>query len=230
MLPENYQETIAAEIKKLYLGDKSKNKPCFKVQKYIPQAMSSSTLLFGDNHFVPVQVTTTEGKLRNFVVTIEGYRGYLHALVKDNYVPGFYLIYKWEKLNQIDYRKLTPAHRYRAPTVSEYYQLMQQIRTSTEVSYESSLGKRLREPFGLISEKGRTTYFLDMKMPVYQDQRCMILTVTLSCAIYGPLDPSSVYTKRKITASMSATLTTNSPEKLVTGKKGRSLRKNAKVI
>lgn len=70
MLPENYQETIAAEIKKLYLGDKSKNKPCFKVQKYIPQAMSSSTLLFGDNHLVPVQVTTTEGKLRNFVVTI----------------------------------------------------------------------------------------------------------------------------------------------------------------
>jgi hypothetical protein len=178
VLPENYQETIAAEIKKLYLGDKSKNKPCFKVQKYIPQAMSSSTLLFGDNHFVPVQVTTTEGKLRNFVVTIEGYRGYLHALVKDNYVPGFYLIYKWEKLNQIDYRKLTPSAQVSCSTVSEILSAMQQIRTSTEVRYESSLGKRLREPFGLISQRRKNNLLPDMKMPVYQDQRCMILTVT----------------------------------------------------
>jgi len=188
-MEEDAKSAIMREIRSISYGNKLEKKPCLKIQKFIPASMSSSTLLFGDDHFKPVRYASRSGKIRNLVVTINGKKGYLHALVKEDYVPGFYLFYDCVRLEDKEYRELFPAARYRIFSVDEYQAFLHQIKELTQpVLLKTNLVSL--SPFSHSRVGGNSYYELRIDGTYSSIASFPELIITFACVTYETLrDP-----------------------------------------
>lgn len=173
-------------IRSFSFGSKKEKRPCLKVQKYIPNSMSSSTLLFGDQHFRPVRYIANNGKRKNLVVNIDGRRGYLHALVKGDYVPGFYLFYDFQRIDDSEYSRLIPSARYRILSKKEYKQFIAEIMGLAQITVVENrllIGPLHRNHYSAVG--GNSYYELTIEDSFSQGDRFFSIAAVFACVIYN---------------------------------------------